>query len=203
MTFILFDVGANWGTDSLNVTRSNPHYMSYAFEPTPELIAHLEAQSRNFSDRYMIMPFAVSDFEGTAKFNVSAHSDWGCSSLHTFSEGLEQTWPGRDDLHSERQIEVQVRRMDGWFKDHPEITHIDFFHCDTQGSDLAALRGMGEFVHLIRDGVIEVPQSREVMLYKEQHTKEEAMDFFNDNGFEVYRIHPQPNEDNLFFRPKK
>jgi FkbM family methyltransferase len=199
---ILFDVGANWGSDSLDKTRDDPTVKCYAFEPTPELINNLTNKSRSYSDRYTIVPIALSDFDGTAMFNVTAHADWGCSSLLTFSDGLKDTWPGRTDFYSERQIEVQVRRLDGWLPEHPEITQIDFFHCDTQGCDLAVLRGMGDFISMIKDGVIEVPQSPEVRLYKGQHTKEEALDFLNDKGFEVYKTASQQNEDNIYFRPK-
>ena len=36
--YILFDVGANWGTDSLEITRDNKDYVSYVFEPVPTLL---------------------------------------------------------------------------------------------------------------------------------------------------------------------
>lgn len=201
--FTLFDVGANWGTDSLKITQKNKNYSTWAFEPTPELIANLSTKSQEFSDRYTIMPFAVSNFNGTAQFNVARHGDWGVSSLLEFNDGLEHTWKRRKDLYVDQKITVPVMRLDTWFElFKPNITQIDFFHCDTQGSDLKVLEGMGEYFSLIKDGVIECPQSEDVKLYKGQHTKEEAYEFLDKRGYHVYKIESQQNEDNLFFKPK-
>ena len=69
--FVLFDVGANWGTDSLERTQADQHVETWAFEPVPELIANLTDKSAEYTNRYHIVPSAVSDFDGTAQFNVS------------------------------------------------------------------------------------------------------------------------------------
>jgi hypothetical protein len=45
--YILFDVGANWGYDSLAKTRDNLEYETWAFEPTPRLLTHLRDISRD------------------------------------------------------------------------------------------------------------------------------------------------------------
>ena len=58
-------------------------------------------------------------------------------------------------------------------------------------------------ISIVKSGVIEVPQSEEVKLYKLQHSKEEAMEFLKANGFEITSIKPQQNEDNIFFERKK
>ena len=201
--FTLFDVGANWGTDSLEITQKDNNYHTWAFEPTPELIANLSIKSQEFSNRYTVVPMAVSNFNGIAQFNVARHGDWGVSSLLDFSDGLENTWRKRKDLYVDQKISVHVIRLDTWFDlFNPPITQIDFFHCDTQGSDLKVLEGMGKYFSLIKDGVIECPQSEEVKLYKGQHTKEEAYKFLDDRGYMVYKVESQLNEDNLFFRPK-
>jgi len=202
-TFVLFDVGANWGTDSLSVTRKNKNYKTWAFEPTPELISNLSEKSQNFSERYTIVPFAVSNFNGTSHFNVARHGDWGVSSLLDFNDHIKHTWKGRTDLYADQKITVHVLRLDTWFEIFkPPITQIDFFHCDTQGSDLKVLDGMGKYFYLIKDGVIECPLTESVKLYKGQHTKEDAYKFLEQRGYEVYKIESQQNEDNLFFRPK-
>lgn len=201
---ILFDVGANWGQDSLERTRGNSKVITYAFEPTPELYQHLTHRSFDFNDRYFVFEVALSDFNGTAQFNVAAHNDWGTSSLLELSPDLDKTWPRRRDLYVDRKIDVEVMRFDTWFEaTKPKIKKIDFFHCDTQGSDLKVLKGMGDYIDLIVEGVIEVPDSPEVMLYQGQHSKDEAISFLADRGFEVSDIGQQQNEQNLFFRKIK
>ena len=87
--------------------------------------------------------------------------------------------------------------------DTQDIEEIEHLHIDAQGADLAVLKGLGEKISIVKSGVIEVPQSEEVKLYKLQHSKEEAMEFLKANGFEITSIKPQQNEDNIFFERKK
>jgi FkbM family methyltransferase len=209
MSYIFFDVGANWGTDSLDKTKNDQNIITWAFEPTPELITHLTEKSKDYSERYHIVPLALSDFDGTAQFNIadSPGCDWGCSSLNTFSDNLEQTWPGRKDFKVTRTIEVQVSRFDTWYRTNGiNLDKIDFFHCDTQGSDLKVLQGMGDLVGLIQEGVVECASSERAKLYKENHTLEEMINFLNEHGFEIKNQISNDcwaNEINLHFVNKK
>jgi len=216
--FILFDVGANSGEDSLNKTRNDPNVETWAFEPTPELYQALVATSSegrswrgedygpSYSYRYHVLPIAVSDFDGEATFNIADNpdSDWGCSSLNTFSDHLKQTWPGRTDFQFNRSITVQVTRLDTWFKtNNIQIDKIDYFHCDTQGSDLKVLKGMGDYINLIQAGVVECARDDNVKLYKENHTRAEMIDFLNSNGFTIVEERSNDiwsNEINLYFK---
>jgi FkbM family methyltransferase len=208
MPYILLDVGANWGTDSLNKTKDNSNIITWAFEPTPELVAHLNNESKDYSNRYHIVPIALSDFDGTAQFNIadSPGHDWGTSSLNTFSDNLDRTWPGRTDFKVTRTIEVQVSRFDTWYQTNGiNFDKIDFFHCDTQGSDLKVLQGMGDLINLIQEGVVECARNEQVKLYKENHTVQEMQDFLSSKGFEITRIEGNDawhNEINLHFRKK-
>ena len=208
MPYVLFDIGANWGTDSLDKTRNDQNIITWAFEPTPELITHLTDSSKDYADRYQIVPLAVSDFDGTAQFNVAdiPGHDWGTSSLNTFSENLDQTWPGRQDFKVTRTIEVQVSRFDTWYHTNKiNIDKIDYFHCDTQGSDLRVLHGMGDLIHLIQEGVVECARDDQVKLYKENHTLQEMLDFLSSQGFEIIRTEGNDswsNEINVYFRKK-
>jgi FkbM family methyltransferase len=204
--FVLFDVGANWGFDSLDKTQLNPSMETWAFEPTPELINHLTSKSETFSDRYHISPIALSDFDGTAQFNIAdtPGCDWGCSSLNNFSDNLDQTWPGRWDFKFNRTIDVKVSRFDTWYKENNiQLDRIDFFHCDTQGSDLKVLEGMGDLIHLISEGVIECAREESVKLYKENHTLADAQQFLISKGFVITNLTSNDvfnNEINLHFK---
>ena len=202
----MFDVGANWGTDSLDFIRNNNDWVCFAFEPTPQLFEHLVNASANFKDRYFVYPYAISDFVGKANFNVAGQSDWGCSSLLEFSDNLDKTWPGRTDFVVTENIEVDVISLKYFIENivpNIKIEKIDRFHCDTQGNDLKVLKGMAEYVSIIQHGVIEVPQSTEVMLYKNQHSFEEAVEFLQNNGFKISNINSQQNELNLCFDRKE
>lgn len=198
---ILFDVGAHHGQDSLNITQHNPDVVCYAFEPTPELarLLRIAAEARNMKERYHVFEHAISDFNGEADFHM-VKDDTGAASLNDFSDNLWETWPGRTDFVVRGSKKVEVYRLDTWLqKFAPEITVIEHLHIDAQGSDLAVLKGLGEKISMVQSGVVEVPQEDKLRLYKGQHTKQDALDFLEQNGFVVDKVTSQVNEDNLFF----
>lgn len=207
---VIFDVGANWGSFSLEETKKNQNVVVFAFEPTPILVNHLRtsAKEKNIDDRYHIIDKAVSDYNGLAKFNIAGQRDWGCSSLLEFSDNLDKTWPGRTDFKVTDSIEVEVITLKNYIENLAPfpINEIDYFHCDTQGTDLKVLIGLGEHIHKIKAGVIEVASNNKVQLYKNQHTMKESKEFLNQHGFKITRqqsndIHN--NEYNIFFERTK
>ena len=62
MSYILFDVGTNWGENSLPKAQQDPNVEVWAFEPTPQLVQHLMNASQSFSNRYHVEPIALGDF---------------------------------------------------------------------------------------------------------------------------------------------
>lgn len=199
----LFDVGAHWGQDSLDITRNNPDVVCFAFEPTPELAAQLREKSRDFADRYFVYEYAISDYNGVSDFHLVV-GDTGSASLNSFNDNLSQTWPGRTDFVVRKTITVPVFRLDTWLSIYGEhIDEIHHLHIDAQGSDLNVLKGLGNKIGIVQSGVIEVPQQDELRLYKGQHTKNECLEFLEKNNFVVTHVVSQVNEDNLFFERKK
>lgn len=181
---IMFDVGANYGTDSLPIIHDNSDWICFAFEPTPHLIDYLKKSSSSFSDRYHIIPYAVSDFNGEANFHISGQSDWGCSSLLTFSDNLHETWPGRTDFKVTETIKVKVITLKQFIEQMSPvpITTIHRFHCDTQGSDLKVLKGMEEYINIILNGVVEAANKKNI-LYNNQNTVEETNAYLQQYNF--------------------
>jgi FkbM family methyltransferase len=197
----VFDVGANNGNTYSRYLQWLPRATFYAFEPTPELIEELRKIESRFSN-YHVIPKAVGDVSGATFFNVAGFSEddpGGCSSLLEFNGGLEKTWPGRKNFFVSKRIEVQVIRLDDFIRQN-KIDRVDFLHIDVQGMDLNVLRSLGTEIKRVRAGVMEVPQSNAVMLYKNQHTREGTETFLAQNGFIIHRVVSQQNEDNLYFR---
>jgi hypothetical protein len=62
------------------------------------------------------------------------------------------------------------------------------------------LKSLGKYIDIVRAGCVEVPQSARVHLYKNQHSREEMVEFLQSNGFTINHITHQMNEDNLFFQ---
>lgn len=203
MMHAVLDVGANNGAWGIEVARRFPDRHVFAFEPTPELVAHITARVRQEGlSNYTLVPKAVSDIPGRLKFHVAGQADWGCSSLLEFSDGLDASWPGRSDFKVTDVIEVDAIRLDAFIAGHG-ITAIDYLHCDTQGVDLRVLASLGEAMPIVARGEIETASSRGVALYKGQHTIEDVVIFFLQHGLEIERMVANDvhgNELNVSFR---
>lgn len=199
MKKIFFDIGANNGTTSIPVAQQQPNTDVYAFEPTPEMIQIIKEKSKELSN-YNLIPKAVSDYNGSAIFNVAGNSDWGCSSLLDFSENSKKLWPGRTDFNVTHKINVEVIRLDTFITNY-NISKIDWLHVDTQGSDLKVLYGLGEKIEIVLGGVIEAANKIDI-LYNGQNTKEECINFLKSKGFFITGLEYNDqfeNEINIFF----
>ena len=195
-----FDVGANDGLDSLKYARNNPDARVYAFEPNPYMIEILERESKDLQN-YNIIPVAVSDYEGNSNFNISRFYN-GLGSLLDWGKDAKNIWP-QFGLNFEEKIDVKVIKLETFIKEN-NITKIDYFHCDTQGSDLRVLKGLGEYIHIIEEGQVEATR-RTNSLYENQNTIQETIKYLMEKSFEVVGLHNQVHFDecNIVFKKYK
>ena len=154
-------------------------------------------------ENYIVVPYAISDFDGETTFNIAGQADWGCSSIHEFEDDLDKTWPGRTDFKVTDKIKVLVRRMDTFIKNNG-IERIDYMHCDTQGNDLTVLKSFGEHISILQAGVVEAANQNP--LYKSvDNSVDSVKTFLEENNFMITSIHSndiQQNEVNIEFRRK-
>lgn len=200
MTYVYFDVGANWGEKSLPQAQANTDWKVYAFEPTPQLASNLLFNSMLFRDRYEVVQIALSDHNGTAEFNIQNNPGQGCNSLNALNEECGTIFPHfANDLIYVDKIPVKVSRLDTWFNETTfPYDKIDYFKCDAQGSDLKILHGMGDYIHLIRSGEIECSRSNKTKLYNSDNLMEEAVEFLKSKGFRVPKILSNDHLDNEY-----
>lgn len=199
---VVFDVGANNGSTTIPYAKQNPNAIIFAFEPTPKLVEDIKIETQGM-DNYIIIQTAVSNYEGTSKFNLMQKYDWGCSSLLEFSENTKNPsiWEGTP-FEVTDTIEVNVITLKKFIEEN-NITKIDYLHIDTQGSDLNVLKGMGEHLTIIVEGQMEAALIKDA-LYKGQNTKEECIEFLTQNGFDFLGTsHVNPNETNIHFKRKQ
>jgi FkbM family methyltransferase len=203
MSKVYFDVGANDGSSSLHLNNL-PNSTVYLFEPNPEMIRAITQHIASHNNKnFIIVPKAVSDYEGKATFNVCVTHDRGCSSLLEVSEAGKTQWGGRIDMLPAASIEVDVIRLDK-FIESQFIEEIEYFHCDTQGSDLKVLQGMGDHINKIKAGVVEAAAKPDI-LYNGQNTLSDTAAYLQSRGFEIIAVYSndvQENEVNIHFRRK-
>lgn len=196
---IIFDVGANVGQDSKRFAL-DPDNTVYAFEPTPQLLRdHLYPYQEEYPN-YVVVPKAITDYDGTVTFYIAGQHDWGCSSIHEFNDNLDETWPGRTDFKKTEEIEVECITMRTFILEN-NIERIDYMHCDTQGNDLAVLRSFGDCIDRLVGGKVEVFNKNP--LYKGiDNSCDNVSRFLKANGFYVKRVEsndPFNNEMNITF----
>jgi FkbM family methyltransferase len=131
---VFFDVGANRGDFTAQLLAGFPGCQVHAIEPDPELCS---AIARRFSAQPVrVWQAALHDHEGTLELLV--HANPGTSSL------LPRPAAGRRYFHSDdrvvRKVPVRAVPLDR-LAGEAGVDRIDFLKLDTQGAELAILRG--------------------------------------------------------------
>ena len=93
----ILDIGANNGKETLERVQKGDSII-YAFEPTWELLSKYLWPMAYNEPNVRVIPFAVDIKNSFQTFNIAGQGDWGCSSLHEFSDDLDKKWPGRPDF---------------------------------------------------------------------------------------------------------
>lgn len=137
----VFDVGANHGQYATMLRRDVGFTGTIlSFEPNPEIFAGLARRAER-DKKWHVFNLALSDFDGTAPFNIMAADQF--SSLERPSATQDGIFATRNLVS--RTVDMQCCRIDGLFADLAE-THgfaRPFLKMDTQGHDLAVCEGAG------------------------------------------------------------
>jgi len=172
----IIEIGAN---DGGNTSKFFKDAIIWSFEPNPFLAKTLRYKFKN-NTNIQIIEKAVSDFDGTSTFNISA--DGQSSSLYELSTFSKEN----TKIKYVSQVLVDVIRMDTFLIQN-NIDIIDYFHCDAQGNDLTILKSFGDKLQSIRAGKIEVSLNNE--LYKNVcNDLETSISFLIENGFDISNL---------------
>jgi len=178
-TINILDIGANVGYFSLYISKKNPNAKVFAFEPFPETYKRL-CDHININNLKNITAFnyAVSDFEGTAKFYSFEYT--GCNTM------LEGNYD--ENLHKVTTIDCVG------FAKIPELTNVnefEFAKVDCEGSEYPIfLNSTGDSIKFVKEYIIEVHNS-------EKYNKDMLTARFENLSYNVL------NENNLLSAKKK
>lgn len=198
MTMIRFDIGANTCNNTEQFAADGSRV--FAFEPSILLYQNLREKFRD-RPHVTVFPFAVSDSNGFATFNVSDVGDRGVGSLYDFHPNLANTVLGTAAEFSTPAYAkelVPTIRLDT-FMDIWSIPEIDHLHIDAQGSDFAVIRGLGDRIKDVKAGQVEC--TLDIPLYSVDNYHEHVVKYLEDKGFlvEVAYIHNNRSEVDLHF----
>lgn len=134
--FVVFDVGANVGNYTRMILdearRMECVVEIHAFEPSPAAAAKLR---ESVPAAVHVVGVALSDWTGEAPLHAG---ELGSSHASLVDRRLAIESAGR-------AVRVSVQRADEYLRA-SGIAHIDLLKLDVEGSELAALRGLGEFL---------------------------------------------------------
>jgi FkbM family methyltransferase len=198
---IIFEVGARYGDETINLSNIFHNSKIYSFECNPNTIDKCKSLLEN-KKNIKFMPCGLGDKNINLPFYSYTQNNDGASSLFK-----------RIDFDTTQEIKcnINVKKTIDIMKDN-EITKIDLLCMDVQGYELNILKGSEEYLKNIKYVIMEEPKSiiNELYLPKNVHSKyidaptsQEIKDFMNENNFiEIERIEENKIEDNVMYKNK-
>lgn len=134
---VVLDVGASIGNYSKHILKISPDIQIYAFEPHPITYKKLTMSvvTKNFH------PFNLAVGSKNSELQLYDYEDQdGSSHASIYKEVIESIHEGRAVKH-----DIKVIRLDNFLKEH-SIDSIDLLKIDTEGNELNALKGLGNWI---------------------------------------------------------
>lgn len=125
---IVFDVGANIGGFSKEISSLSPKTFFYCFEPFPTTFLDLK---NNLPEKeFNLYEFALGDHDSKvySEINEKSHSD-----TNNLNSAVKEK-------SADNQVEIRIQKLDTFLKD-KQIPFIDLLKIDTEGFDLKVLQG--------------------------------------------------------------
>jgi FkbM family methyltransferase len=191
---VWIDVGAHSGEDTLDAALANRRLLVFAFEPNWKVAAQIMARAANF----VVLPMAVSDTDGMAKFFINAEEQ--SSSLCEIDERNAWRGPGAPaDISVSAEVFVPTIRLDT-FMAYADLRTVDYLKIDAEGADFRIIQSAGERLKDIRQikTEVEVAANR---AYKGSASREDMISFMSDQGFRLTATESQNQgrQQNLTF----
>jgi FkbM family methyltransferase len=185
---IILDVGSRDLDQSIEFSKTFPTSTIHAFEPNPTQYNICEEKSKLHPNVH-VHQFAIGDNNGKLDFYLTL-GNIGASSL---LKPIDVPFASTQEC---QKISVDCIRLDEWLAKN-EIKSVDILWMDTQGVELLALKGMGDFLKNVKF----IHCEASVSPYYEGHIlKTDLEDFLIRNNFNVEFIpcpHPYGEGDIL------
>ena len=184
----IFDIGSRDLDQSIEFNSLYPNAKIYAFEPNPEQFEICKSKSLVYPN-ITVEQLAISDKTGYLDFYKTL-GNIGASSL---LEPISVPFASSQDVE---KITVKSDTLKNWM-DANKVNAVDVMWMDTQGIELAALRGMGDYLKTVK--FIHCEASRDPY-YKGHMLKSDLENFLVENGFEInfHEVHHPFGEGDLF-----
>lgn len=196
----IFEVGARYGDESIELSKHFPDAHIYSFECNPLTIETCFNKLKYHTQSITFMPFGLGDKNEERPFYSYIDNNDGASSFLK-----------RLDFESS-QIEsgiLKIRKLSDVVKEY-NIPRIDLLCMDVQGYEVNVLKGSEDFIKNIRYVIIEEPSpiiNTEYLpegvysKYIGSPSSQEINKFMTDKGFVVIeRLQENKIEDNVMYK---
>jgi FkbM family methyltransferase len=172
---VAFDVGANLGRWTRAVLEANPKALVYAFEPSPKTCENLLANCQGLS-RAKVFQLGLGQNEGRLAFH-----DYGANSgLSSFVSRK-----GSVGLAPDQVIQTEVKTFDAFCAE-AGVESVDFVKIDTEGYEMAVLRGMNDALRNRRVAMVQFEYGGTWLDSGE--TLARANELLRSYGYELYKL---------------
>lgn len=141
---VIVEAGAKFGTDTKKMSLFWPKGRIFTFEPVPELYSATVHNTRNYRN-VKCCPLALSERSGEDTLFVSSGKSVGASSLLRPNVHLNI----HPDTFFNSEIEVRTISIDD-FAEQENISAVDFLWLDTQGTELAIMKGAPRIMKTVK-----------------------------------------------------
>ncbi|MGH7156965.1 MAG: FkbM family methyltransferase [Candidatus Saccharimonadales bacterium] len=186
--WVIFEIGACEGEDTIKLRRKYPNAQIYAFEPLPANIKKIRANYKKYGEHNInLFQLALSDKRAKAEFFVSSGHPVGIPNSKDWDYGNKSSslLPPKDHkrIHPwvkfDKHAVVSTERLDNFCQAH-SISKIDFIYLDVQGAEKMVLEGAGNYLNDVKLIWLEVEA---IELYEGQPLKYDIEKFMTGKGF--------------------
>lgn len=166
------DIGAHHGFFSVLVGLENAKCKIFSFEPIPENFSILQKNLEFHGLQSVMINKAVSNFSGSAEFQVSAASD-------------NSGFVANPNAHVINQVMVETCRVDDYLPHFPNGPLL--IKIDTEGNEIDVLAGMQETINKVQD-IRLVIEFNPKCLKTNGHSPQMLLDVLMNLGFDIFII---------------
>lgn len=167
----IFDIGANIGWYSLNISNKYPNVKIYSFEPIPETFQQLSYNIKlNGNSNIQNFNFGFSDQEKIIEFFVSEYTSVSSSAQNLTEE------------NHVKLVECKVVLLDDFTS--KRSLHIDFIKVDVEGAELLVFKGAQETIK--RDSPIIFTEMLRKWSAKFNYHPNDIITFFKNLNYKCY-----------------
>ena len=181
---VIFDVGACYALESVELSKKYPNAKVYTFEANP-VSYNVCLENTEGYDSITVINEAVNDYDGLCKFypmdkekTITTWEDGnqGASSLYRANGQYDFI-----EKYVQYEIEVPCTRLDT-FCERNDIDKIDIIWMDLQGAELKALQSLGSLLDTVQIIHTELEMNP---MYEGQCLFSDVNEYLTNNGFDL------------------